>query len=149
MRGRELKSMKERSSRYTKNILSSIPFNYRLASLPLSLRTCSFSFKVRSLLKYVSICLELYVSNEYILQMFLKCNIYFLFTLRWKVEYIYPLYNGSNALSAGSKVNIFINVSSNMTPELASFDSWEHWWTYISMNASVFTLVILYKNTMT
>ena len=129
---------KERSSRYTKIILSSIPFNYRLASLPLSLRTCSFSFKVRSLLKYVSICLELYVSNEYILQMFLKCKIYFLFTLRWKVEYIYPPYNGSNALSDGSKVNIFINVSSNMTPELASFESWENWWTYISMNASVF-----------
>ena len=144
--------MKERSSRYTKNILSSIPFNYRLASLPLSLRTCSFSFKVRSLLKYVSICLELYVSNEYILQMFLKCKIYFLFiliTLRWKVGYIYPLYNGSNALSDGSKVNIFINVSSNMTPEPASFESWENWWTYISMNASVFALVILYKNTMT
>ena len=148
MRVREI-DKKERSSRYTKNILSSIPFNYRLASLPLSLRTCSFSFKVRSLLKYVSICLELYVSNEYILQMFLKCKIYFLFTLRWKVEYIYSLYNGSNALSDGSKVNIFINVSSNMTPEPASFESWENWWTYISMNASVFALVILYKNTMT
>ena len=96
--------------------------------------------------------MELYVSNEYILQMFLKCKIYFLFiliTLRWKVGYIYPLYNGSNALSDGSKVNIFINVSSNMTPELASFESWENWWKYISINASIFAPVILYKNTMT